>query len=958
MQYFTSGIWRGLLLATLLGGAALHASAADVRIAVSARETYVGMPVVLQIQISNASQIEPPVIPPVDGLEIRSRGTPSRSTRITTINGKTTKTTSETYLYEIVPQREGSFSIPPISVQADGTRQPTKAIKFVASKSETGDLMFVEVAGKEQQIYVGQALDLSLKVWLRPFRDSSRNLTLSAADMWQMISGRSSWGAFAEELQQLANNGQRPAAQEVLRKDRAGVEHSYYLYEINATIYPKRPGKIDANDVHVIVDYPTALGKARDPFSSVFDDMSLPGGFGNLFGDDDFPSPFGPRLTVESVRPIVADATVEPIDVLPIPTANQPADYRGAVGHYQILTEATPSTVKAGDPINLLIGIAGTGPMELVQAPPLAELPELTADFKVPNEPLAGFVQEDRKIFSTTIRPRKEGVAQIPAIPFSFFDPQQDKFVTVHSKPISIHVDPADHLSLDAIVGRHAGAGARPGGDSNAASGGAVASFENYTGDDLLTNDAPAGRDRGWLAFLLILPPLVVLAVWAVRNRMSVSQFVGRFGHGIGRVRTQIGDAETGAEVGRILQAYLARRLAPNAESADAAAIVGALRTSGYRKLAVRCERLFHRLQKTEASGVVHTSTLQERKREALDVLSDLELERQRRPAKPARSTRMPANLSRTAAGAAGKTAKLASIGILAGSFLLVSAFASAAETPAESLIDGIAVVSNSTGVQPVVGKTGTTLTQDQRAAILAEASALYDRALGASGDDSADAKQAFADAAEKYQLLVNSGITNSRLYVNLANAYLESGREGKAIAYYRKALRLDPTNRAARTNLEYATQSVSSQPETEDAGETDSVASAANRWLTRYVRPGTMGDMAIVAWFALWLAIGLRLMKIRFPWKTVAATATVIAIVCAGSYVLGQLEPASAVAIVTSPSVTLREGDGERFPPVGGGELREGHAVELVKQRGDWLKIRSGSGQVGWLRRVAVESI
>ena len=128
-------------------------------------------------------------------------------------------------------------------------------------------------------------------------------------------------------------------------------------------------------------------------------------------------APFGPQLTVESVRPIVADAKVEPIDVLEIPTAGRPADYRGAVVKYHIVTEASPIDVKAGDPIKLLVGIAGTGPMELVQAPPLAELPALTTDFKVPNEPLAGYVQGDRKVFSTTIRPRKEGITEIPADP-------------------------------------------------------------------------------------------------------------------------------------------------------------------------------------------------------------------------------------------------------------------------------------------------------------------------------------------------------------------------------------------------------------------------------------------------------------------------------------------------------------------------------------------------------------
>ena len=228
--------------------------------------------------------------------------------------------------------------------------------------------------------------------------------------MWQLLSEQTNWGPFAERIQQLADNNQRPVGTEVLRKDRDGASHSYYLYEIDATIYPKKPGKIAADDVRVVVLYPTALGQSRNPFSSFFDQMGGPAG--GMMGDDNFFSPFGSRLTVESVRPVVADAKVEPIDVLEIPIADRPADYRGAVGKYIIATKATPTDVKAGDPITLTIGIAGTGPMDLVQAPPLAELPALAKDFKVPNEPLAGYSKGAQKVFSTTIRPRQAGVSR------------------------------------------------------------------------------------------------------------------------------------------------------------------------------------------------------------------------------------------------------------------------------------------------------------------------------------------------------------------------------------------------------------------------------------------------------------------------------------------------------------------------------------------------------------------
>ncbi len=157
-----------------------------------------------------------------------------------------------------------------------------------------------------------------------------------------------------------------------------------------------------------------------------------------------------------SARPIVAEANVDATEVLPVPTDGRPEDYQGAVGRYRIVTEADPTSVNAGDPITLRIGVVGDGPMDLVQAPPLGDIAEITKDFKVEEQSLAGFVQDDTKVFITTIRPRRAGTKEIPAIPFSFFDPKSGQFETVFSRPIPVTVDAAETLSLDAIVSNSA----------------------------------------------------------------------------------------------------------------------------------------------------------------------------------------------------------------------------------------------------------------------------------------------------------------------------------------------------------------------------------------------------------------------------------------------------------------------------------------------------------------------
>jgi tetratricopeptide (TPR) repeat protein len=921
MKRLIHPISTAILLATFAVGMAFDATAAEVRSGISTRETYVGQPVMLQIQVSNATQSDPPTIPEIDGLQIKSLGTPSRSTQTTIINGNISSRSSVTYYYELTPTRPGNFRIPPITVQADGRAEQTRTFDFVASKSETGDLLFVEIAGKQKQIYVGQSLDLTLKIWLRPYHDREHNVTLSAGDLWQLLAQRTAFGPFEEQVRQLDENHQRPAGKEVLRKDLAGSDHSYYLYEVDATIYPKKPGHIDADGVQVVVQYPTALGQSRDPIASFFGDMSMPGGRGGMFDESMF-APFGSRLEVQSMRPIVAEAAVEPIDVLPIPTAGRPADYRGAVGSYQILTEASPSDVKAGDPINLLIGIAGTGPMELVQAPPLAELPTLVADFKVPNEPLAGFVQGNRKVFSTTIRPRKEGITEIPAIPFSYFDPATEKFITVRSKPISIHVAPADTLALADVVGRSKTAAGDHNAFPSADQAEASPRLAIFTGNGLLTNQSPPTSISRQFAVLLAIGPLAVFGLLLYRSRGGFSALTSRFGSSFRSVQTRIAEADRPADVAASLRTLLAKRFGLIRSQADAATIVGALRSQGYRNLAVRCERI---LEQCDAQAEFSGLPLSELKRNSLQFVDDLQSESRRPRPQITRATRNARVLRATAAP------------LLAAALLLTAANAHAANEPA---------------LAP-------SLTPDQQQSLLTEANERYDLALSNVANDSAEAKQAFADAAEKYQLLVDTGVQNSRLYFNTANAYLDSGDTARAIANYHRSLRLDPTNQDARTNLAYAEILLPTPAATDSSHAAKSLAayaSIANDWLNRYLNPRAVLATAIVAWFAFWAVIAARLLAFRMAWKTLATAALIVTVVATTSYTLSSRSLSQPTAIIISPTATLRTGDGDNFASVAGSELHAGQQVEQLKHRGSWLQVRTATGESGWLPDAAVE--
>jgi tetratricopeptide (TPR) repeat protein len=897
---------------------------ADIRVGLSQREAYVGLPVTLEIEIQNSTQHAPPTLPEVDGLQIQSAGPPSRRSQVSIINGRRSEQSSVTYAFRITPQREGTFTVPSFAVDIDGDQKKTSPLEIVATKSETGDLLFAEIVGKQPSIYVGQGLDLTLKIWLRPFQDKDHDVVLSEAQMWNLISDQTTWGPFAERLEELTKLNQRPVGKKVQRPDDEGQLASYYLYEIDATVYLQRPGTWSGDDVQIVVHYPTRLGTARDPFAGMFGANSFPFPRG-LLDDDFFASPFASRLKIQSIRPLVADTMVEPIEVKPIPDAGRPADYRGAVGQYQIVTEAKPTKVQAGDPITLHIGIAGTGPMELVPPPPLAQIEKLTAEFKVPDEPLAGFVDGPQKVFSTSIRPKQAGTSQIPPIPLSYFDPDLREFVTVYSDPIDIEVTAAETLEMSSIIGRGGFDSLRtdtaPQRSLDSSSAGL--SLDNYTGAEILNREQPRRGIAPWQWILLATPLLFVTAMTLFRSRHRMVDLADRWRSPLRAARQEISMAEDARGVERAVRRYLQRRLRQPVAPDTTDVAIGTLRQMGLRDFAIRIERLHYRYQEPADLDTLKTDTMET----ILEV--DQSLRRPQRLRSPSHQPTKPTSIE------PGQTSPQSS--------------SPAGGTKTLALL----VILMSIGTESVIAAEDRrlSLTRDQAVIVLQEANHLYQAARDQLASGAAEASDVARQSAQKYQLLVDAGHVNSKLFFNLANAYQLSGETGRAIANYTRALRIDPLHEAARANLESVLESTPGMvAETAAATTPIKFFRAVHEVATDFISPAAMGGLALTAWIALWTVIAARVLQRSFPWRTVAATATVVFVLTASSY-SASMHPFQAPqqAIMMDAEIELRAGDGPDFPAIAHLSQATGRRVRVVNRRGGWVQI-SAANQVGWV--------
>jgi hypothetical protein len=466
----------------------------DVDFKFGRREAWVGQSFPIQVEVINAADHSPPKIPPIDGATAEVLDAANTSTFTQIINGRRTTRSTVTYTVLIRPERAGLIEIPPIEVVADGETFRSDPWRIVATRSDVGDIMFLDIVASPETAWVGEPVTLTLQIWIKQYRDASQGIALEEESMWSLVDqSDSSWGVFGESLQQMTRERRRPRGREV---ERNGA--SYFLYEIPVVRHPIDAGRIDPGDVRVVFQQPLGLTARRD-----------------FFGRREY--------VIDGSRPVIVEATMAPVDVRALPTEGRPAEFTGAVGRFRVEAYAEPREVSVGDPITLVLEVTDIGsgsPVDLANLrPPRLQNDQALAGFRLPDSPTTGVVEGRTKVFTETLRPERDDLTEIPGIAFASFDPTLDRYVVVRTSPIPIRVSPSERIDLgEAVRGGAAPlALAGPTGTSLTAAGGTLRA--NRPIDVAVLGTTPI-RTTAPLA-LAATAPLAFLVAAAVRRRRA-----------------------------------------------------------------------------------------------------------------------------------------------------------------------------------------------------------------------------------------------------------------------------------------------------------------------------------------------------------------------------------------------------------------------------------------------------
>lgn len=520
-------------LLTVFAALALAAQQLQVQADVEKRTVAAGEPFLLQIRIEGS---DAPAKPDLSGLadfsveELGSQQTSSESVTMVGNRVRREVRRGRVYSYRLAARKAGATTIPAIPIALGGRQLRTAPIPIrVLPPVEDPDLK-LRMTLSSNRLYVNEPALLTLTWFIgKAVREFRFGLPVLADRRFRLADPPVRFDP-AKHVEVALGGGRVLAEKGTGRVDGRGMA----TLTLRKILIPLEPGSQVLAPATVAGEVIRGASPRRAP--SLFDE---------LFGEGFFP--FGRELVVESFS--VASGSLR-VEVRPLPEANRPAGFTGLVGQFRLAAQAKPTEVTVGDPITLTLRVSGPEYVGHVELPPLARQPELARNFKVPEEPAFGELEDGAKKFTEIIRVMNPGASRIPPIELPYFDPRTGRYETARTDPIPLTVREARIVTAQDAEG----AGGAPAGPSAIASReGGIA--HNYEGPEVLAN-APAGPEtwlesRVWPA-VVVLPPLLYLSLMAARAfaRRRADESRQRAGSAFKRLSRRLRSVEEGGSDG------------------------------------------------------------------------------------------------------------------------------------------------------------------------------------------------------------------------------------------------------------------------------------------------------------------------------------------------------------------------------------------------------------------------
>jgi hypothetical protein len=188
--------------------------------------------------------------------------------------------------------------------------------------------------------------------------------------------------------------------------------------------------------------------RQRNPFADMFDDPAFRNMGSLLMSDPMFNSAFFNSIGYRDV-PVHLKSTPVKITVTALPDKGKPTDFSGAVGNFKISAKVNKTDISTDDALTYTLNISGSGNLKLIEIPKL-NLPNGldTYDPQV-IDTITGrsTIISGNKIITYTLTAHTPGDYTLAPIPFTYYNPETGKYVSLQTEAIKLHVNAGKHYS-------------------------------------------------------------------------------------------------------------------------------------------------------------------------------------------------------------------------------------------------------------------------------------------------------------------------------------------------------------------------------------------------------------------------------------------------------------------------------------------------------------------------------
>ena len=364
---------------------------------------------------------------PGDGFKLIWGPQKGTSTSVSIVNGKRSKTVTNSYTYVLMPARTGTFTLPSAVATVQGKKISSRSftIEVVSGNaSRSGSAQASSGSGGSARSSQAAGTVSSDDIYMRLIVNKNRAVVGEGISATLKLYQRVNIAGF-EDARFPSFNGfwsQELAAPSNIEFKRENVGGEIFNTAVlrSWNLIPQKAGDVTIEPAELVC---LVNVRAASPSSgSIFD---------SFFQD-----------SYRQVRKRVATQPVTlHISALP---AGAPASFGGGVGKFEMKAELTKDSLKTHDAASLKVTISGSGNLALLNAPKVSFPPDFEAyDIKSSDSGRS-------RVFEYPFIPRSYGDFDLGPVEYSYYDIAAGRYVTLTSGPL--HLSVARGAELDSAV--------------------------------------------------------------------------------------------------------------------------------------------------------------------------------------------------------------------------------------------------------------------------------------------------------------------------------------------------------------------------------------------------------------------------------------------------------------------------------------------------------------------------